>query len=81
MESHGLWGFGGAVEVHIDGIRCDGADLLVLRRAECIATPEQVAQVVENLAVQVCASFDQLAQRRGEVDHAHTVLVKPAGQP
>ncbi|CAI3806219.1 hypothetical protein GLGCALEP_03972 [Pseudomonas sp. MM221] len=81
MEGHGLWRFGGAVEVHIDGIGRNGADLLVQRRAERIAAPEQEPQPIKHLAIQVCAGFDQLAQWRGEVDHAHAVLVNPACQP
>ncbi|MNU02102.1 hypothetical protein D3C72_2457090 [compost metagenome] len=80
MEGHGLWGFGGAVEVHIDGTGRNRADLLVQRRAERIAAPEQVAQLIEYLAIHVCAGLDQLAQRRGEVDYAHAVLLNPACQ-
>lgn len=77
---HGLRGFGGAIEINVDGIRRHGTHLLVQRRAECIAAPEQVTQLPEQLALQLRAGLDQLAQRWGEVNDADAVQRNPAGQ-
>ncbi|MNH29619.1 hypothetical protein D3C79_898640 [compost metagenome] len=80
VEGHGLWRFGGAVEVHAGGVWRNGADLLVQGRAEGIAAPEQVAQALEHLPVHPRAGFDQLAQGWSEVNDGHAVVVDPGGQ-
>ncbi|MND98072.1 hypothetical protein D3C80_904110 [compost metagenome] len=80
MVRHGLRRFGGAVEIHTAGVGRNRAHLLVQRRAECIAAPEQVAQALEHLPVHARAGFDELAQGRGQVDDRQAVVVYPGGQ-
>ncbi|MNF88192.1 hypothetical protein D3C84_706810 [compost metagenome] len=80
MERHGLRGFRRAVEVHTDGIRSNRAHLFVQRLTECIAAPEQIAQVIECQSVHPRTGFNQFAQRRREVDDRDRMALYPLCQ-